>query len=679
MKIPLSWLREYVDVSVEPARLGEDLTFAGLELASIEPVDDDTVLDFEITTNRVDCMNVYGVARETAVLYGLPLRPLETTFAETGAAASNALEVVVEAPDLCPRFCARVLDVKLGRSPGWLQRRLEAVGVRPINNIVDVTNYVMMEMGHPTHAFDWDEIPEHRLRVRWARAGERLVTLDGQQRTLSERCGLVAGPDQGLALAGVMGGASSEVSDVTRVVALEAAYWQPLAIRRAAKDAGIRTEASHRFERGADPEAPPVALARIAHLLGKIGAGSVRPGLIDVRPVPSVKRTASLRQSRLRTLLGVDVPSARVRETLEGLGFRAQDAAADAATFEIPSWRGDVSREVDLVEEVGRHFGVNKVPSTLPAARTVGGLRPWQRRERELRRLLAGAGLTEVITYAFVAGSASDAVARSRVALANPLSEEQDVLRASIVVPGLLGVLGANLRRGQRDVAVFEMGRIFGPGIPLPEEERCLGLLLHGAARSVHWSEKPRPVDVFDAKGFIEAVGAHFQLSLSFTREGALPPYLHPGRAALIQAGGASVGFVGALHPDFLERWGWRDDVIVAEMTIESLLATDSVRRRYEPLPRYPAVQRDVSVVCAEHLPAGEIDGLLRGAGGEHLDGVQLVDRYAGAQVGEGKVSLTYSLRFRNADRTLTSDEVESAMERVAVALRGAGCEIRGV
>jgi phenylalanyl-tRNA synthetase beta chain len=336
MKVPYSWLREYVEVTVEPQRLAEDLTLAGLELAGLERVDGDVVFDLDITTNRVDCMNVYGVAREAAVLYGLPLKPLETAVTEAGTPAEGALSVVVEAPELCPRFAARVLDVRLGESPEWLKRRLEAVGVRPINNVVDLTNYVMMEMGQPSHAFDLAKIPQTELRIRWARSGEKLVTLDGVERTLTPRCGVVASPGPGLALAGVMGGASSEVTGTTRVVALEAAYWAPLAIRRSAKDAGVKTEASHRFERGADPEGPTLALDRIAHLLEKIGAGSARPGVIDRRPVARERRHVVLRPARLRAVLGVEVPKDKAGAILAGLGFVAQGGEA-AATFRARS------------------------------------------------------------------------------------------------------------------------------------------------------------------------------------------------------------------------------------------------------------------------------------------------------------------------------------------------------
>jgi phenylalanyl-tRNA synthetase beta chain len=679
MKVPLSWLRDYVDVTVEPETLAHDLTLAGLELGALERAGGDAILDLEITTNRVDCMNIYGVAREAAVLYGLPLKPLATHVDDSGPDAAAALKVVVEAPDLCPRFCARVLDVRLGESPDWIKRRLEAVGVRPINNVVDLTNYVMMEMGHPTHAFDLAKIPGAELRVRWARAGERLVTLDGVERELTGRCGVVGSAGPGLALAGVMGGASSEVSDNTRMIALEAAYWTAPAVRRAAKDAGVATEASHRFERGADPEAPPVALARIAHLLAKIGAGSVRPGLIDVRPVARVAKAIGLRPTRLRTLLGAPVAMAQAKTILAGLGFSVATESDVELGVEVPSWRGDVAREVDLIEEVGRHVGLDKIPATLPAARGVGGLRVWQSRERALRDFLVGAGFAEVIGYAFVDAARAAAVSGDLVPLANPLAEDQGVLRRSLVVPGLLGALTTNLRQGRRDVALFETGRVFHPNSPLPKEERRLGILLAGEGRSAHWSERGRAADFFDLTGVVQGLaarlGAHVELRRPTPAE--LPPHLHPGRAALVLLGDETLGSLGCLHPDLAAQWDLRQDVFVAEISIETLLLQARPALRYRPLDRFPAVLRDLSIVCSSDWDAREIGLRVREAAGDLLQSAGVVDRYVGTPVPEGKVSLTFALRFQSRERTLTSAEIEAALERVIGALRSTGAEIR--
>jgi len=677
MKVPLSWLREFVDVKVEPGRLGEDLTLVGFALEGLEAAEDGAVLDLDVTTNRVDGMNVYGIAREVSVIYGLPLRPLPVEHPETGHPAETALAVAIEAADLCPRFCARVLDVRLGPSPSWIRDRLEVVGVRPINNVVDLTNYVMLEIGHPSHAFDLARVPKGELRVRWGRAGERLRTLDGVERTLGPGIGAVAGPEEPLALAGIMGGASSEVSDATRVVALEAAYWQPLAIRRAGKALGLRTEASHRFERGADPDGPVAATARIAHLLAKIGAGTARPGLIDRVAAPVPRRRARLRPSRVARVLGLPVPERRGREILTGLGFTVGEAEEGAMSVEIPTWRGDVSREEDLIEEVGRHHGLARIPSTLPPARGAEGLRPHQVREREIRSTLEGAGLTEVVNYAFVSSAVSPP--GPRVALANPIAADQDALRTSLVVPGLLATLRTNLRHGRRDLSLFELGRVFAPADGRPREERRLAILLSGAFRPAHWSERARLADFYDLKGVLEALGRRLGVGdLEVAAMGDPPRILHPGRGAGVRLGTETIGHAGALHPDLQRAWELRDDVFVAEVGLEGILERKAEPPRFSAVPRFPAVDRDLSIVCDASAPAAEIVARVRNSAGARLRSVAVVDRYDGHPIPPGKLSLTLSLRFQDAGRTLTSEEIQASVEAVIRDLRSAGAEVRG-
>jgi phenylalanyl-tRNA synthetase beta chain len=675
MKVPLSWLAEFVEVRVEPRRLAEDLTLAGLAVDAVESDGKDTVLDLDITTNRVDCMNVYGVAREVSVLYKTALRPLDVAFTEAGEPAAKALRVEVEAPELCPRFCARVLDVRIGPSPPWIRDRLEAVGVRPINNVVDLTNYVMMEMGHPSHAFDVANVPDARLVIRWARDGERVTTLDGVERVLAGRVGVVAGPDAPLALAGIMGGASSEVSDTTRTVALEAAYWDPLSIRRAAKGLGMHTEASHRFERGADPEGPVAATARIAHLVQKTGAGSARPGLIDQRPAPVARKILALRVPQLRRVLGALVPAAEARGILLGLGFVVSDPRGETMTAEVPTWRSDVSREADLVEEVGRHHGLSSIPGTLPPGAGVEGLRPAQAMERAVREVLVGAGLDEVVNYAFVADAAAGE--EPRVRLANPLAEDQGALRNALVMPGLLSTLRSNLRRGTRDVRIFELGRVFLPSSGAPLEERRLGLLITGAATK-HWSEeRRRGADFFDAKGILEILARRVG-RLDFEPGKRLPSHVHPGKAARVLWNGQELGYVGALHPDAVEAWEAREETVVAELSLEPVLAAPRAAPRFEPLSRFPEVARDVSVVCDDSLTAAELERTVRAAAGGLLRSSTVTDRYQGPPVPAGKVGLTLSLVYHDPSRTLTGEEVQSSVDAVLKGLRARGAEIRG-
>lgn len=680
MRIPLSWLAEFVDVAVEPQKLADDLTLIGLAVDGIERDGPETIFDLDITSNRVDCMNVYGVARELSVLYRLPLRPLALELTESGPPAEAALDVRIESPDLCPRFSARVLDVRLGPSPAWLRDRLERVGIRPIHNVVDLTNYVMMEMGHPSHAFDLARVPGARLIARWGRPGESLTTLDGVERRLPDTpaVGVVACSGGPLALAGVMGGASSEVGADTQTVALEAAYWNPLAVRRAARALGMHTEASHRFERGADPEATARATTRIAHLLQRIGAGHARPGVIDRLAAPLAPRAAPLRRHRVSLVLGTAVPEQRADAILTGLGFKVASHPAGRLEVGVPSWRGDVSREIDLIEEIGRHFGVNNVPATLPQGASAGGLKPWQVRERRVRDLLQGAGLDEVITLSFLPELPGWAGDGDAVRLANPLAEDQALLRRSLLAPGLLSSLRANERLGRRNVRLFEIGRVFLPAQPFPREERRLGILLAGDARDGHWSERGRPADLYDLGGLLDTLMERLDLcAFERVREGA-PAFLHPGKSAVLRLEKAVAGWLGELHPALAERAELKGEVYAAEVDLAPLLNSRPAAVRMEPLPRQPAVDRDVSVVCDAAAEAASFVSRARAAGGALLRAVTLADRYQGPPVPPGRVSLTLSLRYQDPARTLTSEEVDANVAGVVEALRAAGAEIRG-
>lgn len=682
MKVPVGWLREFVDFTAEVPRLAEDLTLAGLAVDGIEGKGNDAVLDLDVTTNRVDCMNVYGVAREVSVLYSTPLRPLPVDIREEGPSASVAWTVDIEAPELCPRFAGRVLDVRVGPSPAWLRGRLEQVGVRPINNVVDLTNYVMIEMGQPLHAFDLAKMPETRVIVRWSRPGEKVVTLDGQERTLPAKIGLIGGTRGALGLAGIMGGASSEVSDSTRTIALEAAYWDGPSIRRAAKALGMHTEASHRFERGADPEAPPTALARVAHLLAKIGAGTTRPGLIDRYVAPRPRTRVSLRPGRITSVLGAPVAVSESRRILSGLGFTVGEPS-EAWTVDVPTWRGDVTREIDLVEEIARHHGLGRIPSTIPPSARVEGLRPAQRRDRKIREVLAGAGLTEVVTYSFVSEEGASGPAPRLLRLANPLSVEQAVLRLSTVFPGLLSALRTNVRQGRRDVRLFELGRVFGLDREFaaagPEEPR-LGLLLAGRAPG-HWSASARAADFYDAKGLVELLAHRFGVAVPEFVELSGPSWpgvFHPNQSAQLAPlrPGRPPEYVGLLHPDLVARLELKEAPIVAEIDPARFDVGAPIRVR--ALDRFPAVERDLAVVVEAPVPSSEIRAEIRRAGGPLLREVRVVDKYDRPPVPAGRVSLTVALAYQDPARTLTGDEVQSSVDAVVAALRARGWDIRG-
>ncbi|HET7747668.1 MAG TPA: phenylalanine--tRNA ligase subunit beta, partial [Vicinamibacteria bacterium] len=417
--------------------------------------------------------------------------------------------------------------------------------------------------------------------------------------------GVVADEEVPLALAGVMGGAASEVSDATHAVLLEAAYWSPLAIRRAARSLGLHTEASHRFERGADPDAPPLALDRIAHLARKIGAGTARPGRIDRVAVRRTPKTIVFRPARATAVIGVAVSTDETRRILRRLEFEVDPRDVGAWRVTVPSWRGDVSREDDVVEEVARHHGLSRVPSTLPPARGPEGLRPYQVLERRVRDVLAGAGLSEVITYSFVPRSAADGP--RTIGIDNPLSEDQGVLRSSLVMPGLVSALAANLRHARRDVREFEVGRVFAAGEALAEEERRVGLLLTGRATPVHFGEAPRAADFFDLKGVVETLAARLGADPLEWEPGAAQPWLHPGQSATLRRDGREAGWAGALHPDEAARLGAREPVLVAELSLDALAATGDARM--SALPRFPAVERDLSLVVPTDVTAAALEG----------------------------------------------------------------------
>jgi phenylalanyl-tRNA synthetase beta chain len=418
-------------------------------------------------------------------------------------------------------------------------------------------------------------------------------------------------------------------------------------------------------------------LSRLAHLLEETGAGTTRPGLIDRHPSPGARTRIFLRAARLDALLGTIVPAPRSRQILEGLGFSVGVSASGRTEVEAPSWRGDVTREVDLIEEVGRHHGLARIVPSVPPSAEPGGLSESQRRGRLTRETLCAAGFTEVDNYAFGPLVTPGIDAGPGVGLANPLSEEHAVLRRSLL-PGLLANLRTNLRQGRKDVAIFEMGRVFAPGKDLPDEERHLGVLLAGEGRLAHWSERARAADVFDLKGVLELLfrrlgRGHADLG---SRDG-LPSHLHPGRGALVRLEGDAIGSYGALHPDALAGLDLRDDVLVAEIRLDALLDRPAVALRVQPLDRFPAVSRDLSVVWGAHEPASALEALIRQAGGPAFRSVAFVDRYVGASLPPGKVSLTVSLRFQDRTRTLTGDEVQAAVETVVGALRAAGAEIR--
>jgi phenylalanyl-tRNA synthetase beta chain len=681
VRIVCPWLCELVRVPGDPESIAHEISLRGFEVASVEP-GENPVIDFEITANRPDCMSHLGIAREAAAIWNLPLHMPDLTVPEAGPAES--LGVTIDDPDLCPRYCAQVFAVRVGPSPRWLADRLTAAGVRPINNIVDVTNYVLLELGQPMHAFDFEKLTGRAIVVRRARAGERMRTLDGVDRALEPDTLVIADAERASAIGGVMGGHDSEIGDSTRFIALESAYFHPPSIRRTSKRLGLKTEAAIRFERGGDIDAPPLGIARAAALFEAIGAGRPVGPLIDRYPAPRIPGRVRLRASRITRLLGQPVPQDDVARILEALGFRVapSEATAGDTTWDVtvPSFRVDVAREADLIEEVGRHYGFDRLPMMFPALVAPQAAPPPQiARDRLIRQVLTAAGFSEAATFAFIERDAAVPFSEPGVdpaPIANPLSEKFAVLRPSLL-PGLVDACAHNRRRERKDVRLFEAGSRF----TRDGEARAVAFAWCGAADGPHWSAPSRNVDFFDAKGVVEGVCRALGVDVDVTQ--ARQAFLAPGRAAelrarsagLAQPGRASIviGMVGRLEPAIAEARGFpaTEDVYVAELDVDALaIASTAVDRLVDPLPRFPSIVRDISMLVDDTLPAATVRGTIRSSAPSTLVSIAEFDRYQGKGMPDGRISLSLRLTFRAPDRTLTDDEVQSATNRIVDALR---------
>ncbi len=670
MRLVLSWLRDFVDVKASAEEVAETLALRGFEVASIEKLDaGDAVIDFEVTANRPDCLSVVGLAREMATAYDLPLAAAHAAAAKgsTPTGESDRIQVAIEDEELCPRYAAAVADTAGGATPSWMSARLEAAGVRPISPIVDVTNYVLLELGQPMHAFDLDTLAGRSIRVRRAAKGEALRTLDGVERKLEADMLVIADRDRAQAVAGVMGGAASEVSASTRTIVFESACFKPASVRRTSKRLGLKTEASARFERGADVSAPVVALQRAIALMESIGAGKVSGAIVDRYPTVVQPARLHLRRARLTSVLGAAVPDRDVERILRGLGLDVA-GAPDGWDAVAPTFRVDLLREVDLIEEVGRHYGFDRLEAAFPAL-TQPAPAPDARigRDRTVRRILTGAGLSEAVTFGFVESRAAAPFGIDAVAIANPLSAKFDTLRPSLL-PGLVDAVAHNRRHGRRDVALFEIGARF----TARGETRGVAIAWTGAAGE-HWKDGVRDVDFFDVKGVVERLAEAVGVTPGFSP--AAPPYLVAGHAAAITAGATPIGVLGQLAPAIADGRGAprQDAIFVAEIDLDAAWAARTARdEAVKPLPRHPFVVRDLSIVVDDALPAEIIRGTIQAAGASApapIVSVRVFDRYAGKGVPNGRVSLSLRLTLQAAERTLTDAEVQQSVEMILAAL----------
>jgi len=637
----------------------------------------DFILELDLTPNRGDCLSVVGVAREVAALLGQPFRLAETSFPETGENISGQVRVDIDDPDLCRRYVARLIkNVRVGRSPLWMQSRLRAAGMRPISNIVDVTNYVMLEMGQPLHAFDYDKLVDHHIIVRRAGDGEKIVSLDDVLRELNSDMLVITDPSGPVAVAGVMGGLSTEVTENTTSILLESAYFNPVSIRRTSRALGLRSEASLRFEKGIDLGGCLRAVNRAAQLIFDMGAGEVVSGVVDNYIAPVSEKTIIFRPKRATHVLGLDIPKEQATDILSRLQFKVQESGEDLLVT-VPTYRVDVSIEEDLIEEVARIHGYQKVPATLPFGPSTHGVKT---REQSFRTLiadtLAGAGFYEVVTYSFTSPRVfelmnlpADSPLRNTIKIQNPLSEEHSVMR-TMMLPGLLEVLAKNFNRRVQNGAIFELGTVFlprGEGYA-PEERPVLAAAAMGRVTG-NWKMAARELDFYFLKGVLESLFNVLGTDKVTFYPDKTNPCFHPGRTAALEAGGRKLGVIGELHPDVLEKYELPERVVALEIDFEELFAVSGRPKVYSPLPKFPGIERDLAIVIKQEILAGDIMEKIRKTGGKLLKAVSLFDVYQGGQVPQGYRSMAFSLKFQAVDRTLTDAEVSEVIAAIAAEL----------
>ncbi|MFW6113227.1 MAG: phenylalanine--tRNA ligase subunit beta [Thermodesulfobacteriota bacterium] len=652
--------------------LGEALQFA------------DVVLEVAVTPNRPDCLSVLGLAREVAALLQKPLRLPEVDFSEAEETIETHAKVTIMDPVACPRYAARLLTgLQVGPSPFWMQQRLRLAGLRPINNLVDVTNYVLLELGQPLHAFDFDRLSGGEIVVRLPHQGEEIfVTLDEQERRVHPETLYICDAAHPVALAGIMGGRESEVTEDTDRVLIESAYFNPPHIRRAAKRLGLSTESSYRFERGVDPDGVIRALERAAQLMAALGNGRVLKNLIDAYPNPVPRPRLVLRVSRTNQVLGTSYPREQVEGLLQALHLPAIHVDDDNLAVQVPSHRGDLEREVDLIEEVARLGGYDKIPVTLPEGR-VAVPRPSLpvRLGQASKEILLGQGFFEVVTYSFqserLRGLLGGSDNPAPLYLANPLSEEQALMRTSLL-PGLLDMVRRNTLRQNLDLRLFELAKTFvpQPGAELPQEEDWLVGVMYGHRAEPAWHTPPERVDFYDLKGVVEQLLEGLSVRDAGFSGQELPSYLRYGAA--VQAGDEVAGWLGELLPTVSERLDLSGALFVFLLNFEVLCRRAEVFPVYTPLPRYPAVFRDVALVVPENIPAVQVSQALYRHGFPWLEEVRLFDVYEGQPIPAGRRSLAYHLTYRDRERTLTDEAVDRHHDKVIQALsEELGAELR--
>jgi phenylalanyl-tRNA synthetase beta chain len=687
MKVDYNWLKDFVDITASPQEIASRLALSGTNIVGIENNSRGAVIDAEITSNRPDCLGMLGIGREISAIYRVPLKTVAPKPRESASAkSSDALTVKIECPELCGRFTARVVrGVKIQPSPQWLRDRLDTAGVATINNVVDISNYVMLETGHPLHTFDYDLVRNHSLIVRRARSGEKIRTLDEIERTLDANTCTISDGDgsRAIGIGGIMGGAETEISFSTKNVLIECAWFDPVAVRRAARFLKLHTEASTRFGRGADPEMAELASRRAAELILELAGGELLSGVADVYPAKRARKKITLTRAEFLRIMGADVPDKDVEAILSALGFapiRVDQTRGSAnslhAAWECtqPSWRAEVAREIDLIEEVARVYGLDKFPPRLPAARDGAARLPHYEAETRLRERLIGLGYHEILTIPHVSEERNDLFRPHDTVpakLSNPLSEEANVLKSTGAVT-MAAAIEWNLNHGQRNVRLFEIAPHYRLVNGQPIETRVLTLGATGVARPQGLYDSPREYNFGDLKGDLDSLGA---LSGGFRWEQDGPDWLLAARRGAVflgQEGNAFLGAAGQLAKRVADKLKFRQDVFLAEIALGPLYCMYygvKNNRRYQPLPRYPDVERDFSLFLADGVTFDEVRKTIESLGIPEITSIEAADVFRGKNVPAGKYSLLVRVTFQSRESTLTEPQIKSFYDRIVPAL----------
>ncbi len=664
MRVPYDWIRELVDISATPEEVAARLTMIGLEVEGTEAVKGDFVFEVNVTPNRPDCLSILGIARELSAAFKTPLKIPPHDI--EGEQPAPDFSIGILTPELCNRYTGRLIKgVRISDSPEWIRMRLEKCGIRSINNIVDITNYVLLEFGHPLHAFDADKIEGKEIKVSNAGKNNKIVTLDGVERELPEDALLIWDGMEPVAIAGIMGGLNTEVSDSTRNIFLESAYFDPLSVRKTSKSLNLASESSYRFERGTDIEFLDKALNRAARMIREVAGGTIFE-IIDAYPVKYVPESVEVKVARINKILGIKLSKVEMIEILERLGIRTE-TGEDAFIVYPPANRRDIRRDSDVAEEIARIYGYDRIPTTIPRSPLFSGpLNKKALTTGKIRGAMRKTGFTEVINYSFMGTSVLDILAisetdkrRKAIAISNPLSQDEGLLR-TILAPALIANLKYNLDRGTKDIRLFEIAKVFtDTGESLPLEELRLGGVFYKEKAPSLWKEDAG--GFYIAKGALESVFEELKIK-DYSFEPSSEPFLHGGQAADIHISGHYVGYLGVMGPEIAEKLDLKKqkpEIVLFELNLDVLmgLVPDSVQ--YSPVPKYPSMERDIAIIIDEVIPSSRIRKIINTFPSELIEHVSVFDYFKGGNIPEGKKSLAYSIVYRSKDRTLREEEIE--------------------